>query len=207
MGWFDISTLKEPYRIEGKKTMGLELAQQFDWRLPDVIIYPTGGGTGLIGMWKAFAELKAIGWLDSEKMPRMVSVQSDGSRRSPRHSRPASVRESVPERGHRGERAACSRGRRRFHDPRCRPRSNGVAIAVKEERIVDWMKLAVSSEGIGVCPESAACVGAAETLRSSGWIKPDEEVLIFNCAPRRSILTSRHRKWSVSVRPTRSTGA
>ena len=78
MDWFDLSTLKEPYRIEGKKTMGLELAEQFDWQLPDVILYPTGGGTGLIGMWKAFQELKALGWLDSPKFPRMVSVQSTG---------------------------------------------------------------------------------------------------------------------------------
>ena len=78
MGWFDVSTLKEPYRIEGKKTMGLELAEQLDWNLPDVILYPTGGGTGLIGMWKAFAELASIGWLETDQLPRMVSVQSDG---------------------------------------------------------------------------------------------------------------------------------
>ena len=78
MGWFDLSTLKEPYRIEGKKTMGLELAEQFDWSLPDVILYPTGGGTGLIGMWKAFHELKEMGWLNSDKLPRMISVQSSG---------------------------------------------------------------------------------------------------------------------------------
>src|SRR6476660_7604602 len=78
LGWFDLSTLKEPYRLEGKKTMGLELAEQFDWRLPDVILYPTGGGTGLVGMWKAFDELTALRWLTSEKLPRMVSVQSDG---------------------------------------------------------------------------------------------------------------------------------
>ena len=78
MGWFDCSTLKEPYRIEGKKTMGLELAEQFEWKLPDVIVYPTGGGTGLIGMWKAFHELRELGWLASDAMPRMISVQSDG---------------------------------------------------------------------------------------------------------------------------------
>src|SRR6185503_4712572 len=77
-GWFDVSTLKEPYRIEGKKTMGYELAEQFGWELPDVILYPTGGGTGLVGMWKAFAELRALGWLKTEKLPRMVAVQSDG---------------------------------------------------------------------------------------------------------------------------------
>src|SRR5437870_12432382 len=78
LGWFDMSTLKEPYRLEGKKTMGLELAEQFGWRLPDVILYPTGGGTGLIGMWKAFAELRQLGWLRSDKLPRLVSCQSDG---------------------------------------------------------------------------------------------------------------------------------
>src|SRR5262249_25818607 len=78
MGWFDLSTLKEPYRLEGKKTMGLELAEQLGWRLPDVILYPTGGGTGLIGMWKAFQELKTLGWLKSDKLPRLISCQSEG---------------------------------------------------------------------------------------------------------------------------------
>src|SRR5207237_1660199 len=78
VGWFDVSTLKEPYRIEGKKTMGLELAEQLDWRLPDAILYPTGGGTGLIGMWKAFSELRELGWLQGSTMPRMIAVQSDG---------------------------------------------------------------------------------------------------------------------------------
>jgi len=182
MGWFDLSTLKEPYRIEGKKTMGLELAQQFDWKLPDVILYPTGGGTGLIGMWKAFAELRELGWLDSENMPRMVAVQSDGCapivtafESGERFAKLFENAATVAS----GLRVPAAVGDFMILD--AVRASGGVAIGVKEARIAEWMKLAVSSEGIGVCPESAACVGAAETLRGSGWIKPDEEVLIFNC--------------------------
>src|SRR5205807_154471 len=109
LDWFDLSTLKEPYRLEGKKTMGLELAEQFEWRLPDVILYPTGGGTGPVGMWKALAESKTLGWVESEKL-----------------------------------------------------------------------RLASSLEGIPICPEAAACVGALERLTAGGWIKPDEQVVVFN---------------------------
>ena len=123
MGWFDMSTLKEPYRIEGKKTMGLELAEQFDWSLPDVILYPTGGGTGLIGMWKAFAELAEIGWLADKRRPRMISCQSDGCAPiSTAWAAGRAVRRSVSKRGHRSERAAGAGRGRRLHDHRRRQR-------------------------------------------------------------------------------------
>ena len=182
MGWFDISTLKEPYRIEGKKTMGLELAEQCDWKLPDVILYPTGGGTGLIGMWKAFAELKQMGWLESENMPRMVAVQSEGccpivrafeagERFAPLFENAATVAS--------GLRVPAAVGDFMILD--AVRESGGCAVAVEEARIVDWMQLATSSEGISVCPESAACVGAAEMLAASGWIEPHERVVIYNC--------------------------
>ncbi len=180
-GWFDLSTLKEPYRIEGKKTMGLELAEQCGWKLPDVILYPTGGGTGLIGMWKAFHELAAIGWLEDQKLPRLVSVQSNGccpiataynqnSRFAELHPNAATIASGI--------RVPVAIGDFMILD--AVRASHGCAVAVDETRIREWMQMAISSEGISVCPEAAACVGAAETLRSQGWIKPGEKVVIFN---------------------------
>ena len=181
MGWFDLSTLKEPYRIEGKKTMGLELAEQFEWNLPDVILYPTGGGTGLIGMWKAFHELRALGWLKSKKFPRMISVQSNGC---------APIATAF-ERGERfapafpnahtlasGLRVPVAVGDFMILD--AVRESGGLAIAVDENRILEWMRLAMSREGIPVCPETGACVGALQQLRTDGQIRPHERVVIFN---------------------------
>lgn len=181
MGWFDISTLKEPYRIEGKKTMGLELAEQRRWRLPDVILYPTGGGTGLIGMWKAFQELRAMGWLESEKMPRMVSVQSTGCapivrafEAGEKHAAPFENAHTIAS----GIRVPAAVGDFMILD--AVRQSGGLAIAVEEARLKEWLHLAVRSEGISLCPESAACVGALEMLRARGWIKEEEEVVLFN---------------------------
>jgi threonine synthase len=181
IGWFDFSTLKEPYRIEGKKTMGLELAEQFEWDLPDVIVYPTGGGTGLIGMWKAFAELAEIGWLKSSRRPRMVSVQSDGCapivrafEANERFAEPFPDPETIAS----GIRVPAAVGDFMILD--AVRESDGRAVAVEEARIKEWMQLANSSEGIPVCPEAAACVGAVEKLVSEKWIKPDERVVIFN---------------------------
>ncbi|MBC8353088.1 MAG: threonine synthase [Planctomycetes bacterium] len=181
MGWFDLSTLKEPYRIEGKKTMGLELAEQFNWELPDVILYPTGGGTGLIGMWKAFAELAEMGWLPNDKRPRMVSVQSEGccpivtafekgDRFAELHQNAATIASGI--------RVPAAVGDFMILD--AVRESGGAAVAVEESRICDWMRTAMSSEGIAVCPEAAACVGAVEKLTSTGWIRPNERVVIFN---------------------------
>src|SRR5262245_3839186 len=181
LGWFDLSTLKEPYRLEGKKTMGLELAEQFDWRLPDVILYPTGGGTGLVGMWKAFAELTALGWLESEKLPRMVSVQSDGCapivrafEAGQRFAEPFANAHTVAS----GLRVPAAVGDFMILD--AIRASGGTAIAVDEGRLTEWLRLAAWLEGIPICPEAAACVGALETLTAHGWIKPHEQVVIFN---------------------------
>jgi threonine synthase len=179
--WFDVSTLKEPYRIEGKKTMGLELAEQFDWELPDVILYPTGGGTGLIGMWKAFRELETLGWLRSPKMPRMISCQSDGCA-------PIAVAFE------RGERFA-----KKFENPRTIAtglripvavgdfmildavrESDGLALATSEADIPNWMRLVCAKEGLAICPETAVCFAALEVLLKRGVIKPDSRILIFN---------------------------
>lgn len=182
MGWWDVSTLKEPYRIEGKKTMGLEIAEQFKWELPDVIIYPTGGGTGLIGMWKAFQELRQLGWLKSDKMPRMVSVQSEGcapivrafekgERFAPLFENAATVASGI--------RVPVAVGDFMIID--AIRESGGTAIAVEEVKIPEWMAMATKAEGISFCPESSACVGAALSLRRQEWIGAGERVVIYNC--------------------------
>ncbi|MGE0757151.1 MAG: threonine synthase [Pirellulaceae bacterium] len=181
MQWFDVSTLKEPYRIEGKKTMGLELAEQCQWELPDVILYPTGGGTGLIGMWKAFQELKELGWLASARMPRMVAVQSEGCcpivRAYDAHERfaqPHTNAETIA----RGIRVPAAVGDFMILD--AVRESGGLALAVPEARLAEWMRWGVSREGIAVCPETAACVGACQQLVERRWIRPHERVVIFN---------------------------
>lgn len=181
MGWFDLSTLKEPYRIEGKKTMGLELAEQFNWELPDAIFYPTGGGTGLIGMWKAFQELTQLGWLDSPKMPRMFSVQSNGCapiveayENDEKHATPFSNAHSVA----RGIRVPAAVGD--FMILEAVRESGGAAVRVEEERIGEWMRLGMAREGISVCPETGACIGAVEKCLEDGAISDRDRVVIFN---------------------------
>jgi threonine synthase len=181
MGWFDLSTLKEPYRIEGKKTMGLELAEQCDWQLPDVILYPTGGGTGLIGMWKAFQELREIGWLDATNMPRMVSVQSDGCCPIVR-AYESNERFAEPFAGA----STCASGLRvpaavgDFMMLDAIKESQGCAIAVDENQILAWTRQACAAEGISLCPESACCLGAIKQLAADDWLRPDEKVVVFN---------------------------
>ena len=181
MGWFDVSTLKEPYRLEGKKTMGLELAEQRGWILPDVILYPTGGGTGLIGMWKAFQELRELGWLKSKKMPRLVSCQSDGCapivkafQTGGRFAEPEADAHTIAS----GLRVPAAVGDFMILD--AVRASRGWAVAGREERIVEWMKIAAGLEGISVCPETAVCFDCLETLRQTGQIQPDDDVVVFN---------------------------
>jgi len=181
MGWFDMSTLKEPYRLEGKKTMGLELAEQLGWRLPDVILYPTGGGTGLIGMWKAFAELRELGWLKTSKMPRLVSCQSDGCapivrafENGERFAQPFPNAHTIAS----GLRVPAAVGDFMMLD--AIRQSGGCAIAGREEKIFDWMRRVASAEGIGICPETAVCFDCLEKLRSQGVVKPGDEVVVFN---------------------------
>lgn len=180
-GWFDVSTLKEPYRIEGKKTMGLELAEQFDWELPDVILYPTGGGTGLIGMWKAFNELEAIGWLKSSKKPRMYSCQSEGCapiadafQKGERFAKKFENAATIAS----GIRVPAAVGDFMILD--AVRESGGIALATSEADIPKWMRLAASAEGVALCPETAVCLGALEVLLRDGKIKPNERILIFN---------------------------
>jgi len=181
MGWFDVSTLKEPYRIEGKKTMGLELAEQFDWELPDVILYPTGGGTGLIGMWKAFGELEALGWLKSARKPKMISCQSDGcapiALAFDHHDRFAKKFEHAATIAS-GIRVPAAVGDFMILD--AVRESGGVALATPEADIPKWMRLAASKEGLSLCPESAVCLGALEVLLKRGTIKPTDRIVVFN---------------------------
>ena len=179
--WFDVSTLKEPYRIEGKKTMGLELAEQFDWELPDVILYPTGGGTGLIGMWKAFQELEVMGWLKTPQKPRMISCQSDGCaliavafEKGERFAKKFENAATIAS----GLRVPAAVGDFMILD--AVRQSGGVALAAPEADIPKWMQLAASKEGIALCPETAVCLGALEILLKRGAIKPTERILIFN---------------------------
>ena len=181
MGWFDLSTLKEPYRIEGKKTMGLELAEQCGWQLPDVILYPTGGGTGLIGMHKAFQELATLGWLESNVRPRMVSCQSDGCApiavaydAGERFATPFANADTIAS----GIRVPAAVGDFMILD--AVRESRGTAVAVDEQKMRGWMELANETEGIPLCPESAACVGAAVKLLSEGWLKADQKIVIYN---------------------------
>ena len=182
LGAFDVSTLKEPYRLEGKKTLGLELAEQLDWQLPDVIVYPTGGGTGLVGMHKAFAELREIGWLDSARpLPRFVTVQASGC--APL-VRAFDSGETSAKRWEGAE--TCASGLRvpaavaDFMILDALRTSGGTAIAVPDDALVAEMHRLAASEGINAAPEGGACVAAVRQLRRSGWIGAGERVVVFN---------------------------
>ncbi|HEY7220321.1 MAG TPA: threonine synthase [Candidatus Binatia bacterium] len=181
-GWFDVSTLKEPYRVEGKKTMGYEIAEQLNWKLPDVIIYPTGGGTGLIGMWKAFAEMEEMGWIGQDR-PRMVSVQASGCAPIVRAfdegkdtAEPWQNAKTVAS-GLRVPQAVAD-----FLMLRALRESNGTALSVSDDEMLAEIPRIGRAEGIFFCPEGAACVAALRQLTKQGWIKPNDEVVIFNTA-------------------------
>ncbi len=178
--WFDVSTLKEPYRVEGKKTMGLEIAEQFDWQLPDAIVYPTGGGTGIVGMWKGFQELEEIGWIDA-KRPRMISVQAAGcapivkaweagdTEAEPwvdAHTIAAGLR--VPQAVGDFLILDAIRG------------SGGTAIAVADEEILAAMNIIGTKEGILACPEGAATVAGLMKLVEAGEVHKSERIVLFN---------------------------
>src|SRR4249920_4080192 len=182
VGWFDTSTLKEPYRIEGKKTMGLELAEQLGWQVPDVIFYPTGGGTGLIGMWKAFAELEAIGFIGA-KRPRMVAVQAAGCAPIVR-AYDAGV-EHAPRWEDAQTIAAGIRVPQAIGDfliLRAVRESAGFAIAVADEAISAAIDEVARAEGLLLCPEGAATYAALQQGLADGRIRRDERALLFNCA-------------------------
>jgi len=179
-GWFDLSTLKEPYRVEGKKTMGYELAEQFHWSLPDVIIYPTGGGTGIVGMWKAFEEMEALGWIGPRR-PRMVIVQASGCapivrahRNGQAHAEPWRDAQTI---------AAGLRVPEAIGDYlilHAVKASGGAAYAVTDEEILADMRELAQTEGVLACPEGAATFGALKAMVRDGRVAPDERVVLFN---------------------------
>lgn len=179
-GWYDTSTLKEPYRIEGKKTMGLELAEQLDWQMPDVILYPTGGGVGLIGIYKALLELKEIGWVTGS-LPRLVAVQATGCAPIVKAWEAGEKESQFWENAQ-----TCAFG---ITVPKAIGdflvleavyETKGCAIAVSDEDTLQAEGLMASVEGAFVCPEGAACMAATEKLLADGWIKPDEQVVVLN---------------------------
>lgn len=181
-GWFDLSTLKEPYRIEGKKTMGLELAEQLGWQLPDVIFYPTGGGTGLIGMWKAFDELEALGWIGKER-PRMVAVQAEGCapmvrawEQGERHAARWEDAHTIAS----GIRVPQAVGDFLILD--AVRASDGFGIAVSDAEILQAVDDAARKDGLLLCPEGGATLAAWRKALAEQRVSPDDRVLLFNCA-------------------------
>lgn len=181
LGWYDVSTLKEPYRVEGKKTMGYELAEQFQWRLPDWIVYPTGGGTGLIGMWKAFGELDAIGWIEHERRPKMVSVQATGCAPIVRAFDEGTEKAAPWENAHTAaDGLRVPRAIGDFLILRAIRESGGAAIAVSDTEMVDDMLEIGKREGISAAPEGGAALSAIRRLAAEGRMKRDETVVLFN---------------------------
>ena len=179
-GWFDMSTLKEPYRVEGKKTMGYEVAEQFEWALPDAIFYPTGGGVGLIGMWKAFDELEQIGWIGS-KRPKMIAVQAEGCQPIVRAFEQGASRSEFFQ--HASTAAAGLRVPKPLGDVlilNILRASGGMAIAVSDEEILDGGGELASREGIFAAPEGAACIPAVRKLLLNGFLSPADRIVLYN---------------------------
>jgi len=179
-GWYECTTLKEPYRVEGKKTMGYEIAEQMGWTLPDAILYPTGGGTGIVGMWKAFAEMQAMGFVGG-KRPRMYAVQAEGC--APIVKAFQEGREDAPFWENATTHAHGIRVPKALGDfliLRALRESHGAGIAVSEQEIVQGVKDAAACEGLFMCPEGGACVAAARKLKVSGHLSPDDTVVLFD---------------------------
>jgi threonine synthase len=179
-GWFDFSTLKEPYRVEGKKTMGYELAEQMDWTLPDVILYPTGGGTGLIGMWKAFDEMEKLGWIDSRR-PRMVSVQSTGCAPIVKaFHEGARFADEFPNAHTAASGLRVPKAIGDFLIIDALHASGGTAVAVTDQELIAAVREIGAAEGLFCAPEGAACLPALRKLIEQDLVKEREKVVIFN---------------------------
>ncbi len=179
-GWFDVSTLKEPYRIEGKKTMGYEIAEQFGWTLPDAIFYPAGGGVGLIGMWKAFEEMETLGWISS-KRPKMIAVQAAGCQPVVRAFENGQPKGEFWQNAHTvaaGLRVPKPLGDVLMLD--AIRQSAGAAVAVTDEELMDSSLELAASEGIFPAPEGGACVAALKKLLANGLLQPDDRIVLFN---------------------------
>jgi threonine synthase len=181
LGWYDVSTLKEPYRIEGKKTMAYELAEQLEWRWPDWIIYPTGGGTGIVGMWKAFEEIEHLGWVPRGRRPKMVSVQAEHCAPIPRAFEAGAERSELWQNA-----STCADGLRvpkaigDFLILRAVRESGGTALAVSDDEMVGDMKAIGAFEGVSAAPEGGATLAALRKLQARGLVRPHETVVLFN---------------------------
>jgi threonine synthase len=180
-GWFDVSTLKEPFRVEGKKTMGYELVEQLGWQYPEAVFYPTGGGVGLIGMWKAFAELEELGWVSASKRPRMIAVQSAGC------APVARAFEHGDKVSEMWKDAATFASGLRVPKPygdyillEILRESGGLAVSLPDEKILASLKDWARNEGVLLCPEGAAATAAYDHLLQTGYLKPDDRVVLFN---------------------------
>lgn len=181
LGWYDVSTLKEPYRIEGKKTMGYEVAEQLGWTLPDWIIYPTGGGTGMVGMWKAFEEMSALGWIDPVKRPKMVTVQASGCAPIIRAFHAGAEKATPWEDAHTvADGLRVPRAIGDFLVLRAVRESGGAAVAVDDADMVTGMRDIGRLEGVSAAPEGGAALHALRVLIASGRVTPDETVVVFN---------------------------
>src|SRR5215213_7862703 len=179
-GWFDVSTLKEPYRVEGKKTLGYELAEQMEWRLPDVIIYPTGGGTGLIGMWKAFDEMQRMGWIGS-KRPRMVTVQAEGCAPIVRAFEEGNrFADEFPNAATTASGLRVPKAIGDFLILDALRMSGGTAVSVTDEELIAATREIGAAEGVFCAPEGAACLPALKKLIESGEVNKHERVVLFN---------------------------
>ncbi len=179
-GWFDVSTLKEPYRAEGKKTMGFELAEQFDWELPDAILYPTGGGTGIVGMWKAFAELERLGWIGA-KRPKMISVQAEGCAPIVKAFHDGARHAKLWQNAHTiapGIRVPAAIADYLILD--ALRASSGTGVTISDQEILDAMYELARAEGIFAAPEGAATYAGYKKLIEKGFLKPEDTVVLFN---------------------------
>jgi threonine synthase len=180
-GWFNMSTFKEPYRVEGKKIMGYEIAESSGCKLPNAIIFPTGGGTGLVGMWKAFRELEALGWLESSILPRMIAVQAEGCAPIVK-----AVEAGIPNCDFWENAQTIATGicvPKSFADQlilKCIRESNGTAVSISDQEITYWQQRLAQKEGIFSCPEGAATIAGLEKLKNRGMIHPDETLIVFN---------------------------
>ena len=201
-GWFDVSTLKEPFRVEGKKTMGYEIAEQMDWRLPDAVLYPTGGGVGLLGMWKAFDEMEQLGWIESGRRPRMICVQAEGCAPIPKAMQDGESISQMWPGAH--TLAAGLRVPKAYGDfiiLDITRKSGGTAIAVSDDAIMEGVKEMASAEGIFPAPEGGAALAAYHVLRSSGFLGADDKVVLFNTGSGYKYLDVFARYWGVEAFP------
>jgi len=197
-GWFDVSTLKEPFRVEGKKTMGYEVAEQMEWKLPAAILYPTGGGVGLIGMWKAFEEMEELGWIEGGKRPKMICVQAEGCAPIPKALQEGATASQPWPDAH--TLAAGLRVPKAYGDFIILDivrKSGGTAVAVSDDAIMQAVRSMASEEGIFPAPEGAAALAAYEQLLQSGFLQPSDKVVLFNTGSGYKYLDVMAKYWEV----------